>query len=64
MKKSLPPFFTAEEAIDFALVAAQHNVALSWNLEMYDDGSVSEESLKVLQQAGSAVRKFYPKKLK
>jgi hypothetical protein len=44
------------------MVAAEHYEALSWNLEMYDDGSVSEESLKVFQTAGSAVRKLYPKK--
>ena len=56
------PFFSAKEATDLALVAAKHNFALSWNLEMYDDGSVSEESLKVFQQAGSAVRKLYPRK--
>lgn len=37
---------------------------MGWNLELYDDGSVSEESLKVFQQAGSAVRKLYPKKPK
>jgi hypothetical protein len=55
------PLFSTEKAIDFALVAAQHNEALSWNLEMYDDGSVSEASLRVLQQAGDAVRKLYPK---
>jgi hypothetical protein len=61
-EKITPPFFSAEKASDFALVAAQHNEALSWNLEMYDDGSVSEESLKVFQAAGSAVRKLYPKK--
>jgi Alpha-L-fucosidase len=57
-----PPLFSAEKAVDFAMVAAQHNEALSWNLEMYDDGSVSKASLEVFQQAGDAVRKLYPKK--
>jgi hypothetical protein len=61
-EKITPPFFSAEKAIDMALLAAQHNEALSWNLLMYDDGSVSEESLKVFQQAGSAVRNLYPRK--
>jgi hypothetical protein len=62
--KITAPLFTADKAIEFALLAAQHNEALSWNLAMYDDGSVSEESLKVFQQAGEAVRKLYPKKQK
>lgn len=61
-EKITKPLFSAEKATDFALVAAKHNIALSWNLEMYDDGSVSEESLKVFQQGGSAVRKLYPRK--
>jgi hypothetical protein len=34
------------------------------NLELHDDGSVSEESLKVFQQAGNAMQRLYPKKLK
>jgi len=33
---------------------------MGWNLELHDDGRVSEESLEVFQQAASAVRKLYP----
>ena len=39
---------------------AERDIALSWNLLMYDDGSVSNASLKLLQQVGQAVRKQYP----
>lgn len=61
-EKITPPFFSAQDGASFAIVAAQHDEALSWNLEMYDDGSVSAESLKVFQHAGEAVRNLYPKK--
>jgi hypothetical protein len=44
-----------------ALEAAERNEALSWNLLMYDDGSVSPESLEVLRAAGAAVRERYAK---
>jgi hypothetical protein len=56
-----PPFLSSEKAVQTALEAAARDEALSWNLLMYDDGSVSEGSLKVLRGAGSAVRKQYPK---
>jgi hypothetical protein len=55
-----PPHFTQEKAIQIAMDAAERNIALSWNMLMYDDGSVSEASLNLLQQAGQAVRKQYP----
>jgi hypothetical protein len=61
-EKITPPVFSAEKATEMGLLAAQRNEALSWNVEMYDNASVSEDSLKVLQQMGSAVRKLYPKK--
>jgi hypothetical protein len=61
-EKITPPVFSADKATEMALLAAQRNEALSWNLLMYDDGSVSEESLAVFQQAGRAVRRLYPKK--
>jgi hypothetical protein len=60
-EKITPPLFSGEAAASLAMVAAQHDEALSWNLEMYDDGSVSAESLKVFRHAGQAVRKLYPK---
>ena len=56
-----PPYITPEKAIQIALDAAERDIALSWNMLMYDDGSVSDASLKLLQQAGQAVRKQYPK---
>ncbi len=59
--KISPPLFSTEKAIQAALTAAQRDEALSWNLLMYDDGSVSEQSLAIMQAAGSAVRKIYPK---
>jgi hypothetical protein len=55
------PHFTRERGIQMALEAAERNEALSWNLLMYDDGSVSPESLEVLRAAGAAVRERYAK---
>ena len=56
-----PPHLSPEKAVRIALDAAARDEALSWNLLMYDDGSVSRPSLKLLQQAGQAVRKQYPR---
>jgi hypothetical protein len=56
-----PPHLTAEKAVPIALDAAERDIALSWNMLMYDDGSVSDASLKLLQQVGQEVRKKYPK---
>jgi hypothetical protein len=56
-----PPRLTPEKAVQIGLDAAERNIALSWNMLMYDDGSVSDASLKLLQQAGQAVRNKYPK---
>lgn len=55
------PRVNAEQAQVLALTAAERNIALSWNLLMYDDGSVSEDSLAVLQFAGRIVREKYPR---
>ena len=55
-----PPHFNPEEAVQIAMDGAERDIALSWNLLMYDDGSVSNASLKLLQQVGQAVRKQYP----
>ena len=55
------PHFTTERAIEMALDAAERDEALSWNLLMYDDGSVSPESLETMRAAGAAVRKQYAK---
>jgi hypothetical protein len=56
-----PPHLTPEKAIQIALDAADRDIALSWNMLMYDDGTVSDASLKLLQQVGQEVRKKYPK---
>jgi hypothetical protein len=55
------PRFTRERGVQMALEAAELNEALSWNLLMYDDGSVSPESLEVLKAAGAAIRERYAK---
>lgn len=57
-----PPHLTPENAVQIGLSAAERDMALSWNMLMYDDGDVSEASLKLLQQAGQAVRNKYPKR--
>jgi hypothetical protein len=54
------PRVDAQRAQALALTAAERDIALSWNLLMYDDGSVSQESLAVLQSAGKMVRQKYP----
>jgi hypothetical protein len=55
------PHFTPEKAIDIGLQGAAQNVALSWNMLMYDDGTVSQASLNLLRVAGRAVSNRYPK---
>jgi hypothetical protein len=55
------PYLTSEKAIRIGLDAAARNEPLSWNLVMYDDGSVSQRSLDVLQSVGRAVRAKYPR---
>jgi hypothetical protein len=56
-----PPHFTLEKAMGIAMEAAVKNIALSWDMLMFDDGTVSDASLNLLQQVGQAVRKQYPK---
>ena len=56
-----PPRFTLEKAIQIASDATARNQALSWNLAMYDDASVSPVSISLLSQLGSAIRTKYPK---
>jgi hypothetical protein len=56
-----PPHLTLEKATRIALDAAEKNVALSWNMLMYDDGTVSDASLSLLQQVGKEVRRQYPR---
>ncbi|MCU1224267.1 MAG: hypothetical protein JWQ42_2360 [Edaphobacter sp.] len=51
------PHFTTERAVKRALDAAERDEALSWNLLMYDDGSVSPKSLALLREVGRAIRK-------
>lgn len=55
-----PPRFSKDKAIAIALNAAARNQALSWNLLMYEDGSVSRASLDLMRAVGKAVRKNYP----
>ena len=55
------PLLTTDKAIRIALEAAARHQALSWNLLMYEDGSVSPASLSLLQQVGLALRRQYPK---
>jgi hypothetical protein len=52
-----PPRFSKDQAIAIALNAAARNQALSWNLLMYEDGSVSGESLHLMRSVGNALRK-------
>jgi hypothetical protein len=56
-----PLVLSPEKATQTALDAAARDEALSWNLLMYDDGSVSQNSLSLLQSVGRAVRMQYPK---
>lgn len=56
-----PPHLTPERAMQIAMAAAERDIALSWNMLMYDDGSVADASLQLLQQTGQAIRKRYPK---
>jgi hypothetical protein len=56
-----PPHLMEDKAIQIALDAAQRDIALSWNLLMYDDGSVSNASLALLQKVGKTVRNRYPR---
>lgn len=51
--------YTREEAIKMALHAAERNYILSWNILMYEDGYIWEETLELLREVGNAVREKY-----
>ncbi|MFE2873847.1 alpha-L-fucosidase [Embleya sp. NPDC059259] len=50
------PNFSAKQAVDWALDAASRKVPLSFNLMMYEDGKVSEQSLSILNEVRQALR--------
>ena len=51
--------YSEEEAIKMALHAAERNYILSWDICMYEDGSIEEETLNLLKKVGKAVREKY-----
>jgi len=51
-----PPAFPAEQAVGLVRRAAERGQTLSFNLLMYEDGSVSPASLEVLRAVRKAVR--------
>jgi hypothetical protein len=50
------PSFTSEQIVDMAKYAKAHHVALSFNLLMYEDGTVSPASLDAVKLFGKTVR--------
>jgi hypothetical protein len=50
------PRFTSEQIVDMAKYAKAHHVALSFNLLMYEDGTVSPASLDAVKLFGKTVR--------
>jgi hypothetical protein len=50
------PGFTSEQIVDMAKYAKAHHVALSFNLLMYEDGTVSPASLDAVKLFGRTVR--------
>jgi hypothetical protein len=50
------PKFTSEQIVDMAKYAKAHHVALSFNLLMYEDGTVSPASLDAVKLFGKTVR--------
>jgi hypothetical protein len=50
------PNYTSEQIIRMAQYAKEHKVALSFNLLMYEDGTVSPDSLEAVRQFGRAER--------
>lgn len=50
------PPFTPEQIVDMAKYAKDHHVALSFNLLMYEDGTVSPASLNAVKRFGKTVR--------
>jgi hypothetical protein len=52
--------YSKDEALKMALHAAERNYILSWNILMYEDGYIWEETLDLLREMGKAVRDKYP----
>jgi hypothetical protein len=50
------PVFSAETAVGLVRRAAERGQTLSFNLLMYEDGSVSPESLNVMRAVREAIR--------
>ena len=50
------PAVTSEQIVDMAKNARAHHVALSFNLLMYEDGTVSPASLEAVKLFGKTVR--------
>jgi len=51
-----PPAFSAEQAVEMVRKAAAKKEALSFNLLMYEDGSVGEQSLALMKAVRKAIR--------
>jgi hypothetical protein len=50
------PTLTSEQIVDMAKYAKAHHVALSFNLLMYEDGTVSPDSLDAVKLFGKTIR--------
>lgn len=50
------PVLTSEQIIDMAKCSKTHHVALSFNLLMYEDGTVSPASVDAVKQFGKTIR--------
>jgi hypothetical protein len=51
------PRYTSDQIVRMAQNAKQHKVALTFNLLMYNDGSVSPDSLNAVRQFGKAIHR-------
>jgi hypothetical protein len=51
-----PPQYTADQAVEISVKAAERNQVLSWNTLMYEDGYISPDSLRVLRAVRKAIR--------
>lgn len=54
--KIAKPMFTSEQIVNMAKGAKAHHVALSFNLLMYEDGTVSRASLDAVKLFGKTIR--------
>ena len=54
--KIAKPIFTSEQIVNMAKGAKAHHVALSFNLLMYEDGTVSPASIDAVKLFGKTVR--------